>query len=450
MNWEKKDISADLVKEISAKYGCDLLTASILVRRGLVSGEEIRYFLEDSEWHLRNPFDLPGMEDAVDRIIAAKEEGEKVLVFGDRDVDGITGTALLAGFFAGLGMDVSWRIPTGDEPYGLSVQAVEEFAGAYGTLIITVDNGISCVREIRRAGELSVDVIVTDHHNPPETLPEALVIVNPKLRDSRYPFRDLSGCAVAYKLVSALRFALGNELYGQNVALFNTRPLNDSWIIEIVKLRNLAEIDRLEETVNPGMVRISDTRLPAFLEGQHILAWDAPLQRRVVSKIFGAGVEISMLDMAPEISKEIPQTMGKSLLRIKELSRIAKYSDRELTELDVFQNLFVSFIRKREKTAGENGEDMQLAALGTIADIMPLRDENRILVRRGLASLREKPGRGLTELLFKLELAGRPFDSRDISWKLCPAINAGPHGKPRKGGVASPGKRSPKAGGAGR
>ncbi|MDR1285996.1 MAG: single-stranded-DNA-specific exonuclease RecJ [Treponema sp.] len=433
MKWEKKDISPDLVKEISAKYGCDLLTSSILIRRGLVSGEDIRYFLEDNERHLRNPFELPGMEDAVDRILAAKEEGEKILVFGDRDADGITGTALLSGCLESLGFDVSWRVPTGDDPYGLSIKAVEEFAGAYGTLIITVDNGISCAREVRRANELSVDVIITDHHNPPETLPEALAVINPKLRDSRYPFRDLSGCAVAYKLVCALRFAFENELYGQSVSLLNTRPLNDSWIIEIVKLRNLAETDRLEETVNPGMVRISDTRLPAFLEGQHILAWDVPLQRRVLSKIFGAAVEISMLDAAPEIGKEIPQTMGKSLLRIKELSRVAKYSDRELTELDVFKNLFTSFIQKRGKNAGENGKDLQLASIGTIADIMPLRDENRIIVRKGLSSLREKPGPGLSELLFALELSGRPFDSQDISWKLCPAINAaGRMGNPEK------------------
>ena len=87
MNWEKKDIAPLLVKDISAKYGCDLLTASILARRGLTEGEDICYFLEDDPRHLRNPFELPGMEDAVERILGAKEEGEKVLVFGDRDVD---------------------------------------------------------------------------------------------------------------------------------------------------------------------------------------------------------------------------------------------------------------------------------------------------------------------------------------------------------------------------
>ncbi|MDR1058342.1 MAG: single-stranded-DNA-specific exonuclease RecJ, partial [Treponema sp.] len=94
MKWKKEDISGEQVKNTAAKYGCDLLTASILARRGINSGEEICYFLEDDPRHLKNPFLLPGMEDAVDRILAAKEEGEKVLVFGDRDVDGITSIAL--------------------------------------------------------------------------------------------------------------------------------------------------------------------------------------------------------------------------------------------------------------------------------------------------------------------------------------------------------------------
>ena len=128
MKWEKKDIPHELVKDLAGKYGCDLLTASILARRGLIRGEEIRYFLEADPRHLRNPFELPGMEDAVDRILAAKEEGEKVLIFGDRDVDGVTSTVLLAGFLTGLGMDVSWRLPIGDDPYGLSLKAVEDFA----------------------------------------------------------------------------------------------------------------------------------------------------------------------------------------------------------------------------------------------------------------------------------------------------------------------------------
>jgi single-stranded-DNA-specific exonuclease len=433
MKWEKKDINGEQVKEISAKYGCDLLTASILLRRGFSTGDSIRYFLDDDLMSLRNPFALDGMEDAVERILAAKDEGEKVLIFGDGDVDGITGTALLAGYLESIEMDVTWRIPTGDESYGLSLEAVEDFAAKDGTLIITVDCGISRFSEIKRAGELSIDVIVTDHHEPQDELPQALVIINPKLKDSTYPFRDLSGCGVAFKLVCALRFAKRSELYGQPICLLNTRPVNDAWIIEIAKMRNLMVIDTLCETIVPGMVSIGETRLPSFLEGQQILVWDASLHKLAFSKLFGKGVEVGMLDIAPQIGKEIPQTANQSLLRIKELSKIARYSDRELNELDVFVNLFTSYARLKEKNApaavaakdseGENA-DIQLAALGTIADIMPLLDENRIIVRRGLESLDKKPRPGLLQLLQKLELAGRRFDAKDISWKLCPVINA--------------------------
>jgi single-stranded-DNA-specific exonuclease len=372
------------------------------------------------------------MEDAVERILAAKEEDEKVLIFGDGDVDGITGTALLAGYLENLGMtNIIWRIPTGEESYGLSMEAVEEFAANDGTLIITVDCGISRLAEIKRANELFIDVIVTDHHEPQEELPEALVIINPKLKDSTYPFRNLSGCGVVFKLVSALRFAQKSEFYGQQVCLLNTRPLNDAWVIEIAKLRNLLVIDTLIETIIPGMINISETRLPSFLEGQQILVWDAPLHKQTFAKLFGKGVEVGMLDITQEIGKEIPQVAGLGLLRMKELSKIAKYTDRESNELDVFVNLFLSFTKRREKnaldTAAEN-IDLQLAALGTIADIMPLLDENRIIVRKGLEALAAKPMPCLSQLLFKLDLAGRVqgrrFETKDISWKLCPAINA--------------------------
>jgi single-stranded-DNA-specific exonuclease len=439
MNWEKKAVSPQLVKDISAKYGCDLLAASILARRGIDTGDAIKFFLEDDIRFLHNPFEMPGMDDAVERILAAKEEGEKVLVFGDGDVDGITGTVLLVEYLAGLGMDVSWRIPGGDDPYGLSLEAVEEFAANYGTLIITVDCGISRVAEIKRAAELSVDVIVTDHHKPQEQLPDALVIIDPKLKpapeNAPYPFKDLSGCGVAFKLVSALRFAQKSELYGQPVCLLNTRPANDAWIVEVAKMRNLAVIATLTETIVPGMVSISDTRLPAFLEGQQILVWDAPLQKRTLAKLFGGGVEVGMLDIAPEIGKEIPQVAGQSLVRIKELSTVAKYADREVSDLDVFVNLFHSFVRKREKIAAgaEEGFDLQLVTLGTIGDIMPLRDENRIVIRNGLKSIVQGPRPGIAELLEKLELSGSRFDVKEIAWKVCPAINAARRmGNPQK------------------
>jgi len=425
MEWHKSELAPDDVKALTEKYGCDLLCASILLRRGITAGEEIRYYLENDLRHLRNPYDIPGMEDAVERILAAKEEGEKIMVFGDRDVDGITGTVLLTDFLRRSGFDVRWRLPMGNEPYGLTVKAVEDFAADYGTLIITVDCGISNREEIARAAELGVGVVVTDHHNPPELLPDADALVNPKLA-GRYPFRQLSGCAVAYKLVSALRFALKSEVYGQPICLLNARPANDALIIEIAKLRNMAVIDTLAETVVPGMVSIADTRLPVFLSGQQILCWDLPVQQKLLAQAFGKGVEILMLDMAAEIGKAIPQVAGKSLFRLKELSKIGRYSGQTTGELDVLVNLFISFIQKKEgHFKKEDNADLQLAALGTIADIMPLKDENRLIVRKGIESLAEKPRSGLSELLFKQDITGpRPFSAEEISWQLTPVINA--------------------------
>ncbi|WP_304221364.1 single-stranded-DNA-specific exonuclease RecJ [Gracilinema caldarium] len=432
MNWYKKEISPDQVKDIAGRYGCDLLVASILVRRGITKGEDIRYFLESDVRHLRNPFQLSGMEDAVERILAAKDEGEKVLVFGDRDVDGITSTSLLVRHLEKMGIDVRWQVPLGDDAYGLSKEAVEQFAADYGTLIITVDCGISNIEEISRAREFGIDVIVVDHHNPQDVLPEAFAIINPKLKESPYPFRDLCGCGVTYKLVSALRFAQKSELYGQNICLLTTRPTNDAFVVEAVHLRNLVEQSRLTETIIPGMVQLEQTRLLPFLKDQQILTWDAPLQKKAFAKMFGPAVEVYMLDVAPEIAKVLPAVAGKSLLRIKELSRIAKYSDKSPSELDVFINLFVSFIQKREAWYGEEDQqDLQLAALGTIADLMPLKDENRIIVRAGLAAMEAKARPGVSDLLFKQGLAGRHLNASDLAWQLCPVINAaGRMGKP--------------------
>jgi single-stranded-DNA-specific exonuclease len=425
MEWHKSELVPDDVKTLTEKYGCDPLTASILLRRGINTGEEICYFLEDDLRHLRNPFGLPGMEDAVERILAAKEEGEKVMVFGDRDVDGITGTALLTDFLRRSGFDVIWwNFPDKDEPYGLSIKAVETFAANYGTLIITVDCGISNRDEIARAAELGVGVVVTDHHNLPEHLPDADALVNPKL-PGRYSFQQLSGCAVAYKLISALRFAMKSEVYGEPICLINVRPSNDAMIIEIAKIKNLCLADTLVESIVPGMVNIHSTRLPEFLAGQQILCWDLPVQRKLLTQAFGTGVEIQMLDIAEEIGKAIPQTAGKSLLRLKEMSKIGKYSGKSTGELDVLINLFISFIQKKENIHDEENEaDLQLAALGTIADIMPLRDENRLIVKKGIEAMQKKPRPGISDLLFKLDLTGRPISSEDISWTLNPAINA--------------------------
>jgi single-stranded-DNA-specific exonuclease len=425
MNWNKKDVSPQAVKELSARYGLDLLTASIFARRGITDPAELLYFLEDDPRYLRNPFLFAQMEDAVDRILLAADEGEKVLVFGDRDTDGATSTALMVEALGELGIEAAWRVPLANEPYGLSLAAVEAFASAGGTLIVTVDCGISNHAEIDRAAELGIDVIVADHHRLQSgDPPAALAVIDPKLPDSGYPFRDLAGCGVVYKLASALKLAR-TGVYKQQVALLNVRPVNEAYLIEAVRLSNLVETGRISETIVPGMVDLERTRLVPFLRDRQIFVWDGPLQKRLLEKALGKGAEVLFYDLAPDAAEYIPQTKGQSLVRLKELSTIGRYSSVRLEEIDVLENIFVSFALKKADWFGEDDlARLQLVALGTIADLMPLRDENRILVRRGLQSINRKPRPGISELLQKANLLGKKLGAGDVAWHVTPVVNS--------------------------
>ena len=423
----KKEIAPEMVREICTRFSCDALTASIFARRNVTTGPDIQYFLEDDLRYLHSPFLLSGMEDAVDRILAAREEGERVLIFGDRDVDGITSTTVLYRCLKDMGIEVSWRIPSGEDTYGLSLKAVEEFAANYGSLIITVDCGISNNVEIDRAVELGIDVIITDHHNPPENLPNATIIIDPKLPEDEYPFPFISGCAVAFKLASALRFAQ-NELYKQELCLLDVRPVNEAYIIDCIKMVNMTERARLSEIITPGMVRIEDTRLMQFLRGQQILVWDADLQKKQLAKIFGNGIEFNMMDLRPEIATEIPSVRTASLLRIKESSKLLRYREGNQSEMDGFLNIFITYIQKKTATPDNQKKtqaDLQLVMLAALADIMPLHNENRILVRQGLAALNGgEVISGLRELLARLNMLGKRITSTDISWNVVPVLNA--------------------------
>lgn len=427
--WNKKQVSKGEIEALQKKYGVDALTASIMVRRNITDGKSVLYLMEDDLRYQHSPFSFNAMEDAVDRILDAKEENGKVLIFGDRDVDGVTATTVLYDCLSSLGIDVQYRLPTGDDAYGLTLEAVDEFAKQFGSLIITVDCGISNNTEIAHAAELGLDVIVVDHHNAPEELPSPAIIIDPKCEDSGYPFKDISGCAVVFKLVSALRFAQ-SDFYKQEICLLNVRPINEAYTIECIKIRNLVPTARMEESIIPGTVSVTQTRLPGFLSGQQIFVWDGEITGKLLKDAFGSSVEFNYMDIRPEVSKIIPQTAGLSLLRIKDLSRIAKYGDHPATEIGGFYNIFVTYIQQKIKatfpaTAAAEENDLQLVALAALADIMPLKDENRIFVRRGVASInagRIRPG--LIELMSRLNLLGRHITATTLGWDVVSNLNA--------------------------
>ncbi len=177
---------------------------AVLEGRGFGEPEAARAFLEGRE-ELHDPMALADMDKAVDRVRRALEEGQKILVYGDYDCDGVTATVILYDYLENAGADVLYYIPAREEEgYGLNKAAIDRMKEARVDLIVTVDNGVTANEEVAYAGTLGIDVVVTDHHRPGETLPEAVAVVDPHRADCPYPFKDLCGAGVAFKLICAL------------------------------------------------------------------------------------------------------------------------------------------------------------------------------------------------------------------------------------------------------
>ncbi|MFH1386280.1 MAG: single-stranded-DNA-specific exonuclease RecJ [bacterium] len=189
-------------EKVATQFNLRPLLAQILLNRGI---NDVDKFLDPKLNYLNDPFEIPDIEKAARRVLLAKERGEKVLVYGDYDVDGVTGTTLLVKTLEQIGIKAEYYIPHRyDEGYSLSVDAVKKIAAKGTNLIITVDCGISAAKEITLANSLGMEVVITDHHNLPEKLPVAFAIVNPKQLPAGHPSRNLAGVGVAFKFVWAL------------------------------------------------------------------------------------------------------------------------------------------------------------------------------------------------------------------------------------------------------
>ncbi|MBI3840293.1 MAG: single-stranded-DNA-specific exonuclease RecJ [Planctomycetia bacterium] len=270
------------------------VVAQLLLCRGIHDAQVAREFLEAKLTSLRDPEDLPGMTAAADRIMAAIAAGRRIVIYGDYDVDGMSGTALLFLCLKMLSAEVSYYVPNRiDEGYGLNSDSLTALAARGAQMIVTVDCGIASVAEAELARQLGLELVITDHHEIPTRLPAAAAVIHPGLPDSAYPFAGLCGAGVAFKLAWAL------------------------------------------------------------------------CQRASQSKKVG-----------PRMRDFLMQAIG-------------------------------------------------LVSLGTVADVVPLVDENRVLVRHGLASLRERPGLGIAALMKLTGIDEKPeLSSEDIGFMLAPRLNA--------------------------
>ena len=203
--WRDHPIHQEDITRLAQAIGHTELVAHLLYNRGFRTPEDAHAFLHSESLPYHDPFILLGMDQAVERISLAIENFEHILVFGDYDADGVTSTSLLVLALRELGADVSYYIPDRfKEGYGPNIPAIERAKENGVSLVITVDSGISAVDVAKRAKELGLDYIVTDHHEPPPELPDAFAIINPKQPGCPYPFKSLAGVGVAVKVVQAL------------------------------------------------------------------------------------------------------------------------------------------------------------------------------------------------------------------------------------------------------
>lgn len=202
--WILSHIDKDTAADIAETHSLDPFTALILTSRGITEYEDVEEFF-DSDFAFCDSYLIRDMDRAVQRIQKAIDGFEKICVYGDYDADGVTSTALMYSYLRSVGADVTYYIPDRiTEGYGMNTDAVRKIADSGARLIVTVDNGISSADEVDFAKSLGVDVVITDHHKPSETLPNAAAVVDPHREDDNLSFRDWAGVGVAFKVVSAL------------------------------------------------------------------------------------------------------------------------------------------------------------------------------------------------------------------------------------------------------
>lgn len=296
--WIVSSPDPEKVKSIQSKYALSFLQAHILCSRWGEDEEAIASFLSQPEPAFFDPFLLDDMQTAVKRIEQALAEGERICVFGDYDCDGLTSMAVLISYLQNLGAEIYPYLPDRDnEGYGMNSEAVRAIAAEDVTLIITVDNGISATEEIALAKTLGIDVIVTDHHQPREILPDAVAILNPHLqKDNPEIYADLAGVGVVFKLICALEgddqeifsfygdfFALGTvadlvPLTGENrtIAKFG---LPNLWESQNLGLQCLLQ----EANINP---ETADEQTVAFFLAPRINAAGRLGQAQIVLELF--------------------------------------------------------------------------------------------------------------------------------------------------------------------
>ena len=351
-NWIIEKENPKLRDKLAKSLQISPITAQILVNRGIENETEANLFLNCTLFDLPSPYLMKGMDRAVERIKKALENNERIAIYGDYDVDGVTSTALLYSFLKVLKANVTYYNPDRlKEGYGINIDAVKKLAEQGVSLIISGDCGITAVKEIEQAKELGVEFIVTDHHKPPQELPQAVSILNPKLSECKYPGKEIVGVGVIFNLVIALRRALRDE------GFFKNGEPNLGDYLDLVALGTVADCAPLLD-VNRILVKEGIKRMqsPKRL-GVQALKEASSIKGEVTSYDLGfkLGPRINasgrMSTAENAVALFISENLGEARELAKELNE--KNSNRQSTEAEIIKEA-ISLLESNPALIGTN------------------------------------------------------------------------------------------------
>ncbi len=329
--WLLRPADREQARALSLEFSLSPVLAQILLNRGLRDSKSIQDYLSPSLAQLPDPNLMKDMNLAVARLVRAIREHELITIYGDYDVDGTTATALLMEFFQELGARVDYYIPHRvHEGYSLNGRALEQLKSRGTQVIVTVDNGISAVAEAQQARDLGMDLIITDHHEVPPTLPQAHAILNPKQREDDFPFKQLAGVGVAFYLLMGLRRALRDS------GLLGDREPNLRKALDLVAVGTIADMAPLvglnRVLVREGLKELSRSERPGFLALLEVSGIDAPVRSDQVA--FQLGPRINAVGRLEEAATGVRLLLEKDWGQAKILAQRLDESNVSRRELE--------------------------------------------------------------------------------------------------------------------
>jgi single-stranded-DNA-specific exonuclease len=398
-----RDIDEEAGSLIAGVFRISDTAARIITARGVRTLEDAGRFLYPRHSSMYSPFLLDNIVTAVERIRSAIEHHEKVAIFSDSDLDGLTSLAVVQGFLEGAGVSVAARFPTGEESYGLTAAAINEFRDAGVTLLVTLDCGIRDVAEIALGRSFGIDCIVCDHHEQGPELPDA-IIVDPKLSGSKYPFRELAGVGVAVKLCHALVASYLPSMGRRYLLLSGDEKTLKYSVSSIIN-----GICEYTESFENGPLT---QEIPGNIHTLFHYNISAEMKERLSKNDFPS---VPFEELMASNGLKIFAGTNETLFKALELPSEYPSSTHDLMR-EVFFD--ISFIRPK-KIRSYLSRWLPLAAIGTVADIVPVLDENRIIVAKGLEEFDS------CEIPAIAALAGEfpSPDSKVISWRIAPLLN---------------------------